>query len=493
MMFRNKILSLCLVSLFLCMGCTNDHETATEPILPKGTKAISITLLVNGETVVQPKTRGGELGKDLYNENKVDNTIAFLFDQDNNLVTYFEQLHWAANEKEILLMLTEKEASQVTNSNAKLILFANAKIAGDKLKSVKTRADLETFSQQDEFNSGKIQNNFLMAAESPTGIIEWDESSRIYRIDQPIKLSRAASKIRAKIEDINIIEDNIKYKLADAPRIRFVNYVDKTSLIKQEKIESYTQKTSDYFTLTSNKANGYTTSIPLYSYEQDWGLHNTNTNSYDSGKEPYLSLELKLQVGNKGAKSYYYRIPITYNIPTDSMSEADLKQLFKLQRNHLYEITAKINILGSEDPGIPLELDSKIGIQPEEWIDDIDGDISNINYLAIKEKKIEMPFINSYMIEYAADAPVNIIIDKVFCEKYDNQGNKEIEIYSKEKIKEEEIKVVTVSKQSLDDKKSTKTYIKIMSNIPKNNVPLNITFTVKHSLNREYLINCVSN
>ena len=478
-MNKSRIIYLYILCLSLLgVGCVSDSQPQMEVALPEGAHGLSFELALASGVEVQPMSRAVQE----LNFNTIDQLDVFLFDAEDGLVRYFPYQNWNLENKEITLVLPDQEAQQVANSRARLVVIANSTWSKDDFASVKSFAQLEQIREHTNFYQTSEQESFLMVAHIPTGQIKWDEQTRIYKLQQTVGLQKVAARVQLNIKEINIIEDGVSYKVVGQPLLRFVNYVDTTHLVKRAEVAQFEQKLSDPIELQWDAASkSYLPSVPLYSYEIDWALPDSKVNTYDSEREAYLSLELKLQAGGKGEKSYYYRIPINYTAPTASMSEQEQEKLFKLERGHFYKVSSEIYKLGSEDPGLPMELDSKIGIYPYLPIDDIDGNISKIDYLVVQEKEVEMAYVNTYDLPYRANADVDVQIDRVWHEQYDRYGKRTIVNKSKAEINN--LHISAEKKSKINETGQTLSYIQISSPIPSNNVPWHIELSVRHTTN----------
>ncbi len=483
--FKDKIFCITVFFvLFLLVSCTSNSGT-DHFLLSKDSKAITVDVQVLEDVLAESNTRANkDLGLNSLNENIIQNITAFLFDTNGNLFKIFEKEVYTFDGKTLKLYLTNNEADVVNGTSLELILVANSTV--DSWDSVKKYSDLQNITQVSELNTGSIQDDFLMVGSISTGKVQWNGIIDPYfKIAKPIFLSRAASKIQASITNIDIVQDGVKYDVVGTPSLILVNYTNTTSIVGSEKVKKHQQRISENYPLVKVAgSSSLSTEVPFYSYEVDWSMPSSSPNAYDSEREVYLILELMIKSGNLDPKPYYYRIPVNYNAPIVGMSSEDKNNLHKLKRNYLYKISSSIHVLGSEDPGVPLEIDAQIAVQPRTWISDIDGNISKLDYLSVKEKEVEMPYINTYKVEYQSNEGVVITIDEVSYKKYDRYGKNTTIKKTGNDIKSLGIKAVSITEKiNVGGKNSQKTYIKIDSPIPTNNVPWTINITVKHSKN----------
>lgn len=135
--------------------------------------------------------------------------------------------------------------------------------------------------------------------------------------------------------------------------MRLQSYTNKTSLVKQDvacetKEEEWKDTEARDMTLrafngkTNDKTHNnqfYTAAIPFYAYENDW--------SKQSDHETFLMVEAPFKAQNSHKQAtYYYRVPVNFQMPTSGMTEEQKKGIHRLQRNHLYDIVTFIALLG---------------------------------------------------------------------------------------------------------------------------------------------------
>lgn len=143
----------------------------------------------------------------------------------------------------------------------------------------------------------------------------------------PVILKRAAAKIRISLNYVNgytPLENNIPYK-------KLMNYAADGAAIAQGTLVVSDLQSMSSFT-EQNTGAGYNGQIILYSYANDW--------TKDTNRETYvlINVPVKNAEGTTTTQNYY-RIPVNYRLPNGSTGQTE--SLYKLERNHLYDIQVK--------------------------------------------------------------------------------------------------------------------------------------------------------
>ena len=117
-------------------------------------------------------------------------------------------------------------------------------------------------------------------------------------------------------------------------------------------------------------------------------------------------------------KTYSYKIPIYYR--GKIYDDVEESELFKMRRNHLYQVVTTINRLGSLD-GDPIEVESKIAIHP--WIPvEIDANLRKVHYLSVDNENPKMTNVDQLPIEVSTSDPIKTEIIAVYYDYYDTKG-----------------------------------------------------------------------
>ena len=313
------------LAMFLLWSCSSEQHYSVEADLEKDRKALHVELTLMDETQQQIRSRASEAGQGVLNENALKTFVGFLFDKNSKTcLGVIPSVYISLDKSQATIQLENELADQIEGQNVLLTLVANSQISD--WSEVKHYNDLARISQEDRFNQGQSPELFLMTATIETGKVVWKAPElALHSIAQTVKLERAAAKIRAQVEEINIKEGNITYELVGKPQIQLVNYRSKSTILKAKSTPGFEPATSEFFPLEEVSVEGkrlLTTTEPFYSYEIDWSASQNSTNPYDSEMEAYLLLKLNLKVNDLETKPYYYRIPVNYSYPTKDMSAA---------------------------------------------------------------------------------------------------------------------------------------------------------------------------
>ena len=227
--------------------------------------------------------------------------------------------------------------------------------------------------------------------------------------------------------------------------------------------------------------------VPFYAYEHDWRSTSTN--------ETFL--RLKLTMRPKEAKAddpwvnYYYRIPVNYR---KALGDVTDEMLHKLERNHLYDVLTSIEVLGSLNEDTPVDITSNIAITPWNLIEAVDGELLKAQYLEVYDKYPIMADVDEVSIPYASSLPVDIKIESVWYEYYDQRG-----VHYRREFSKTESKLYKINGTKTEDESKRRTntsdwdgivitpsadylsngVITIQHPVPVNYIPYHIEFTVK--------------
>ncbi|MDD7438086.1 MAG: fimbrial protein [Bacteroidales bacterium] len=456
------------VILLIGSACTKEGSNIV-PDLPDGVKAIELRVRAQnqatgssfrsatGETTPSTRAYGSEPG-DQYEgtyatdlrENIIENVEVFLFNTDGTLKKRFSgsQLRKEGNENSATLrmLIPNDEVSQYEGQSFRVVVVANATIIIPT--TVVRLTELQALIQQTAGINGvpgTPQTKFLMDGAINTQTIQWG-ANFTYTVPGELPLRRALAKIRLRIKevDVNVTANaqTVHYEMVGQPKVKLVHYTEKTSLIQGApyQTQSLEWKTSNYRTMgwytfpgkindadPANPNRFLSANLPFYTYENDW--------TDDNAHETYLIVEITFRAkdpvtGVYGEnKPYYYRVPINYRLPLPGMNDQEKAGLYKVQRNHLYDIVSSIGVLGSEDEGEPFEVEAYVAIQPWNEPDIMDGSIRNAHFLVVKELQPLMPNMDTRQVGYLSDLPIQpkagtteIEITKTVFEYYDQKG-----------------------------------------------------------------------
>lgn len=300
-------------------------------------------------------TRAGETtedGSDYLNENKINRLDLFVFDADRKLVKRLPLTDVQSPTKDYQHKKLESDQlkrSEITGNT--LYLVANLdNISG----SIKTLDDLKaaTINKATDFKHNAVQTSFVMDAKM--------ESKETVNgmIHIKFQLKRALAKIRLNVQDDkgNTV-DPTKYAC------QLIHYAADGSILADGNITdnalnkdaAANKKVTTPVVTQENKA-------VFYSYANSWintSLDPKKVEPIDVSKQTYILLKAKYN-GNY----YFYKVPVNkrlYEVNDEATADgkpnwANYEPLYRLDRNTIYDVTAKVDREGGSDPENPATL-----------------------------------------------------------------------------------------------------------------------------------------
>ncbi len=299
-------------------------------------------------------TRAGETtedGSDYLNENKINRLDLFVFNgKTGNLVKSLSltdvQVSPTTAYQEKKLESTQLKRSEITGNT--LYLVANLdNISG----SIKTLDDLKaaTINKATDFKHNAVQTSFVMDA-------KMEERKPIVNgmIHIKFQLKRALAKIRLNVEDAN---GNAVVPTEYACQL--MHYAADGSIIAEG--------TSTNNALNTDAAANKKVTTPVvtqenkavfYSYANSWintSLDPKKVEPIDVSKQTYILLK-----ATYNGTDYFYKVPVNKRLyESNDAATTDWSQyepLYRLDRNYIYDVTAKVDREGGSDPEHPAEL-----------------------------------------------------------------------------------------------------------------------------------------
>ena len=509
-------------------SCVSERTDDALHISEEDGKLLELTLIPRTEQTTTAALRShvgeeegdkenGIHGISILNENKIESIELFVFDpMTEQLVGRYTPLRQEALTGEEIgsratFIIPKDDLPKLEDTPLDYISVVNA--STPIATSVTTKTALYKLIQDDQSKlnpapeSGRIapQDKFLMDGALQT-TVTWGYQNPRAELGT-IELYRAAAKIRLRIDHINVkdyqngIETQYVVKPGSVPEVCLVRYPEKTKVVRSDSPyqpngsdwhnSAYRPMTiTDYATLGYKNSNGdgkFYGTVPFYAYEHDWSSVSTN--------ETYL--RLKLTMRPKEAKTddpwynYYYRIPVNYRKALGKVTDA---MLHKLERNHLYDVLTSIEVLGSLNEDTPVDITSNIAITPWNLIEAVDGELLKAQYLEVYDKYPIMADVDEVSIPYASSLPVDIKIESVWYEYYDQRGVHYRREFSKTESKLYKINGIKTEVES-ERKSNTSDWdgivitpsenylsngvITIHHPVPVNYIPYHIEFTVK--------------
>lgn len=293
-----------------------------------------------------------EDGSEDLNENKINRLDLFVFDATGKLVKSLPltdasvQGSPTTEYKHKKLESDQLKRSETTGNT--LYLVANL----DNISGITTLDELKaaTINKAATFNPKAKQTSFVMDA-------KMEETKQIVNgtIHIQFQLKRALAKIRLNVQDDkgNTV-DPTKYAC------QLIHYAADGSILADGNITdnalnteaAASSKVTAPAVTQDNKA-------VFYSYANSW-IDKTTKNPYeeepiDVTKQTYILLKAKFN-----NKDYFYKVPVNKRLyESNDAATTDwtkYEPLYRLDRNTIYDVTAKVDREGGSDPEHPAEL-----------------------------------------------------------------------------------------------------------------------------------------
>lgn len=288
-----------------------------------------------------------EVGNEDLNENKINRLDLFVFDATGKLVKSLPltdasvQGSPTTEYKHKKLESDQLKRSEITGNT--LYLVANL----DNISDIKTLYDLKTatINKAAEFNHNAKQTSFVMDAkmEERTPIVNG-------MIHIQFQLKRALAKIRLNVQDASGIDiDPANYAC------QLVNYAADGSIIEEGTCADNKLTKAAAVATPNLKVKG---KAVFYSYANSWintSLDPKKVEPIDVNKQTYILLKAKYK-----DNYYFYKVPVNKRLyesnDATTTDWANYEPLYRLDRNTIYDVTAKVDREGGSDPEHPAEL-----------------------------------------------------------------------------------------------------------------------------------------
>lgn len=302
-------------------------------------------------------TRAEEVGNDNLNENLINRLDLFVFkpDPDGSRVKQvtFESTDVKGSSPTTDYKHKELTSNELTRSDIEgnvLYLVANL----DNWGNINNLADLQkaTIKQETNFQYNLKQSAFVMDAKM------LERKVTAGKIHLKFQLKRALAKIRLNVKDAsgNTV-DPTKYAC------QLIHYAaDGTILAEGTNTNNALNKDSAASSKVTVPAVTQDDKAVFYSYANSWIDKNKNPKveePIDVSKQTYILLKAKFN-----NKDYFYKVPVNKRLYEDNDEAtadgkpnwANYEPLYRLDRNTIYDVTAKVDREGGSDPEHPAEL-----------------------------------------------------------------------------------------------------------------------------------------
>lgn len=294
-----------------------------------------------------------EVGNEDHNENKINRLDLFVFDAAGKLVKSLPltdtsvQGSPTTDYKHKKLESDQLKRSEITGNT--LYLVANL----DNISGISTLDELKaaTINKAATFNPKAKQTSFVMDA-------KMEETKQIVNgtIHIQFQLKRALAKIRLNVQD-----DKGNAVLPKDYACQLIHYAADGSILAEG--------TSTNNSLNTDAAASSKVTVPVvtqdnkavfYSYANSWidtSKDPKEEEPIDVSKQTYILLKAKYK-GN--GNYYFYKVPVNKRLfegnDATTTDWANYEPLYRLDRNTIYDVTAKVDREGGSDPEHPAEL-----------------------------------------------------------------------------------------------------------------------------------------
>lgn len=287
-----------------------------------------------------------EDGSEDLNENKIERLDLFVFKPDGSRVKQVTfnsaDVKGSPTTEYKHKELTSNELTRSDIDGNVLYLVANL----DNWGNINNLNDLKiaTINQATTFQHNQKQSAFVMDAK----MLKREVTAG--KIHLKFQLKRALAKIRLNVQD-----DKGNAVAPTAYACQLVNYAADGSII-EEGICADNKLTKAAAVATPNlKVEG---KAVFYSYANSWIDKTKNPYAeepIDVSKQTYILLKAKYK-----GKDYFYKVPVNKRLfESNDAATTDWTQyepLYRLDRNTIYDVTAKVDREGGSDPEHPAEL-----------------------------------------------------------------------------------------------------------------------------------------
>lgn len=299
-------------------------------------------------------TRADEVGKAELYENQINRLDLFIFKKDGSCVKQVT-FDGADVQGSPTTEYKQKELTELTRSvidGNDLYLVANL----SKWGNINSLKDLKTATiNQAAFQHNKKQDAFVMDAK----MLEREVTAG--KIHLKFQLKRALAKIRLKVKDANgNAVDPTKYAC------QLVNYAADGSIIEEGTCDDNKLATAAAVAPPNLKVDG---KAVFYSYANNWIDKKKDPKleePIDVSKQTYILLKAKYN-----NKDYFYKVPVNKRLyesnDAATIDWANYEPLYRLDRNTIYDVTAKVDREGGGTIENPAELKVEPTVKP--WDD----------------------------------------------------------------------------------------------------------------------------
>lgn len=291
-----------------------------------------------------------EVGNEILNENQINRLDLFVFKKDGSRVKQVTfnsaDVKGSPTTEYKHKELTSKELTRSDIDGNVLYLVANL----DNWGNINNLNDLKeaTINQATTFQHNQKQSAFVMDAK----MLEREVTTG--KIHLKFQLKRALAKIRLNVQD-----DKGNAVAPTAYACQLMHYAADGAILAEG--------TSTNNALNTDAAASSKVTVPavtqdnkavFYSYANSWIDKNKNPYAeepIDVSKQTYILLKAKYN-----GKDYFYKVPVNKRLyESNDAATTDwtkYEPLYRLDRNTIYDVTAKVDREGGSNPEHPAEL-----------------------------------------------------------------------------------------------------------------------------------------
>lgn len=382
-MKQSKLYMIPLMLLLLWTLFSCENESPVEPAGTEDVNGITLKLSIPRPTVSRALEESGE---DALNENTIKTLDVFIYQEGADNCLFHQhfalspQLTGTGEHQEVLNVVQER-----FGLNVKHTVYVVANHTQSIPDAGLSLTQLKAFAAP-ALNADQKQDIFLMDGEQ-TLILN---DGIIANKEIPVILKRAAAKIRITLNYVN----GFTPLDGETPSKKLENYAAGGSTIAQDAVVATDLQSMGTFT-PRNTGAGSDEQFILYSYANDW----TN----DVSRETYVLVNVPVKdAGNTAITQNYYRIPVNYRLPDGTVGQEE--SLYKLERNHLYDIRVNIDKKGDPNLHSAVQLNGSYTIQ--DWTThEILVSVEGINFIYVKDTKISMPNSTQFTTTFQSSTP----------------------------------------------------------------------------------------
>ena len=374
-MKRTILNGLLLLGALLVGGaCQNEMELGA-PVLD----ADSFNIVTRAEGDVPEGTIAGD---DAYNENTVRTARVYFFpaNQAETATSEYECTVSAAADGKTLPVKVE---SDMYDNSYDIYVVANAPVDVNWPDGHAKLAELKALQMVTSWKKGGEEALLMDGVLRSQQVVRGGSAT--------VDLTRAMAKVTLKVTAAEKItdENGVTYTPDFTNMsVTLVNAATKTQLDG-----TYRPTGNDYTGVTQKyvkNGEGAYVHAPLYSYPNpEAGATAERQNAYLQLRLPWLMEDgTGQQAGN-----YYYTIPITAN------------HVANMERNHYYDVSVDVKVLGSLDPNDMVELTPNIFIR--DWFNmQLSSSIDKFQYLVLEEDSTTLYNVTDYANPYVSSSEI---------------------------------------------------------------------------------------